>query len=262
MNFEKVVDIIEKVAPPELGEAWDNSGVQIGFEDQEVEKILLCLDITEDVIYEAIDGGFDMIISHHPLIFGSIDAVDERLNGPKGIISHYIKLLLQNNISVYSAHTSFDNAPKGNNYYLASILGLDEISDPTDVNHIGVTGLLKEGMNVTDMANHMERVLDLPRGYVRCTGSSDMIIKKVAICTGAGGTFLYDPFISDCDMLITGDVKLNQAMESNAMGISIADAGHFGTEKIFAENMIGLLKEEGMAAELLKTSVNTNPYML
>lgn len=66
MNFEKIVEAIERVAPPELAEEWDNSGVQIGFGNQEIKKILFCLDITEDVITEAIEEGCQMIVSHHP----------------------------------------------------------------------------------------------------------------------------------------------------------------------------------------------------
>lgn len=262
MNFEKIVEAIERVAPPELAEEWDNSGVQIGFGNQEIKKILFCLDITEDVITEAIEEGCQMIVSHHPLIFNPVFSIDEKLYGVPGIVSHYINLLIKNNISVYSAHTSFDNAPKGNNYFLASIMDLKDVTDPADPSHIGVKGALKIKTDISCVVKKLEDVLNLPKGYVRCTGNRDIEVSKIAVCTGAGGDFLKDPFIEDCDMLITGDVKLNQAMESNAMGIAVADAGHFGTEQIFARNIIELLKKENIEVEMRETTVNTNPYMV
>lgn len=262
MKFEDVVNIIEEIAPAELAEKWDNSGVQIGYGEQNVTKLLVCLDITEDVINEAIESGCEMILSHHPLIFGSVNAIDEKLFGAKGITSHYIRLLIQNNISVYSAHTNFDNAPKGNNFYLAQLLALKEISDPTDERHIGIIGSMKEKKLLKDFVSDLEDVLKLPKGYVICTGEANRLISKVAICTGAGGDFLDDPIINDCDVLVTGDVKLNRAIESRAMGIVIANAGHYGTEKIFSGNIINLLKKANLDIDIMETTVNTNPYML
>ena len=123
MNLEQFAQAMEKLAPLSGAAEWDNSGFQIRCcRDGQIRRILVSLEISDDVISEAIGIHADMIITHHPLIFGKISSVDD-----KSVIGNYIVRLIQAGISVYSAHTSFDSALHGTNQHLAEKLGLEEI---------------------------------------------------------------------------------------------------------------------------------------
>ena len=109
--------------------------------------------------------------------------------------------------------------------------------------------------------SYVEEALDLPPNYVRGGGVKGVLINRVAICTGAGGDFLKQACKEGAQLLITGDVKLHQAMEARALGMAFIDAGHYGTEKIFAENMADLLRELiPDEIEILEASSEINPY--
>lgn len=258
MKLENIVECIEKIAPLQLGEEWDNSGIQIDVGNDSVSRIMCCLEINEAVIREAVNREIDLIITHHPLIFYKQKDID--INK---ITGNYIINLIKAGISVYSAHITFDNAPLGNNYYLAKLLKLESIKKPafnTD-NHPGLIGELPEEITFERAVSYVEEVLDLPPNYVRGGGVKGVLINRVAICTGAGGDFLKQACKEGAQLLITGDVKLHQAMEARALGMAFIDAGHYGTEKIFAENMADLLRELiPDEIEILEASSEINPY--
>ncbi len=258
MNFNETIEIIEKIANPGWGADWDNSGVQVNVGNDEISNIMFCLEINDDIIDEAIEKSVDLIVTHHPLLFVRPDRVD--INE---ITGRYLIKLIKSGISVYSAHITFDNAPLGNNYYMAKLLELDDISEVAG--DIGVMGELPYEMGFREALAHIEKSLNLPEHYIRAVGKDNMNIKKVALCTGAGGDLLYTAHRENCQMLITGDVKLNVAQDAKALGMSIVDAGHYGTEKIFSENFMAQFKEilDEMGIDDVKLFVacaNTNPY--
>lgn len=121
IKVNDVLNILNEYAPFIYQEEYDNSGFQIGNRAHEVQKILLCLDLTMDVVEEAIQHGFDLIISHHPLFFKAIQQID--ISSAEGEI---IQKLLESKISVISVHTNYDNIQKGTNKALASKLGLKD----------------------------------------------------------------------------------------------------------------------------------------
>ena len=110
----------------------------------------------------------------------------------------------------------------------------------------------------------MERCLDLPKHYIRCVDGGRERIEKIAFCTGAGGEFVYRAVELGCDAYITGDLKLHEAQYAKAMGLTVIDAGHYGTEKIFTENMAAQLREAAKDArvklEVMEARADTNPY--
>lgn len=122
MRIKEILSVIEQLAPLALQEGFDNSGIQVGDVNQEAKAALLCIDVTEDVVDEAITLGCNLIISHHPLAFRKFQS----LTG-KNYIERCMIKAIKNDIVVYAAHTNLDNAPKGINYYLAKMLGLQNI---------------------------------------------------------------------------------------------------------------------------------------
>ena len=127
MKISEIIDAIETIAPLALQESYDNAGIQVGDKSVEASSALLCLDVTEEVIDEAISIGANLIIAHHPLLFKGIKSITG---------SNYIERILikaiQNNIVIYASHTNMDNAYNGVNYKIAKIIGLDslQILDP------------------------------------------------------------------------------------------------------------------------------------
>ena len=242
MKYEKLLDIIEEIAPPELTEDWDNTGVQIYTGKEEIQTVLVALEMNRDVIADAIVSGADMIITHHPLIFGGLNKIDvsDRQTGV------YIKSLLEADISVYSAHLSFDNAARGNNFYLADLMELENVERPPRLaeNVPFVVGTLKETQSFKDSIRMVKNALWLESSQMRCVGDPDSMVKKVGICTGGGGEFIDEAIRYECDLFISGDVKFHEAQKAKAVGVNLIDAGHYGTEKIFAENFAAQLKEK------------------
>ena len=123
MKIKEIISRIEEFAPLSYQENYDNAGIQVGNIDAEVDSVLLTLDITEEVLKEAIEKKAGLIISHHPLIFGGIKKLTGK-NSSERIILEAIK----NNIAIYSAHTNLDSTWNGVNVILAKKLGLENIS--------------------------------------------------------------------------------------------------------------------------------------
>ena len=121
-------------------------------------------------------------------------------------------------------------------------------------------------MGFKSFCRHVEKSLDLPANYIRCVHGGSEKIEKVAFCTGAGGDFIYVAVKEKCDAYITGDLKLHEAQYAKAMGLTVIDAGHYGTEKIFTENMASQLREAaedaGLKLDVIEAESNTDPYTL
>lgn len=260
MKFNEAIKIIENIASPKWGADWDNSGIQINVGNDDIKSIMFCLEINDEVIDEAIEKSVDLVVTHHPLLFNKPSRVDVN-----EITGRYLIKLIKSGISVYSAHITFDNAPLGNNYYMAKLLKLEDATEIED--EIGMIGNLPSEMDFREFFNHVKNSLDLPEHYIKAVGRDNLIIEKVALCTGAGGNLLYRAYQMGCQALVTGDVKLNIAQDAKALGMALIDAGHYGTEKAFSENFMlqfkEILDEMGICdVELNVACANTNPYCI
>ena len=250
---------MEEIAPTENFKEIDNSGPQIYSGADEVRKVLVCLEINMDVMKEAEEKGADMILTHHPLIFTPESCIDY-----DDFPGRYIHEAVKRGISVYSAHLSFDFAPKGNNTYLAFLLGLTYVEMGSMESEY--RGFFDEPLTFPEAVKRVEEALDLPPNYVRCVYGGKDQIRKVGLCTGAGGDFIPSAVKNGCDLFVTGDLKLHEAQYAKAAGISVIDAGHYGTEKIFVENIAHQIyaraAEKGLDIDVIMAEANTNPYTL
>ena len=122
MKIKEIIAALERFAPLPLQDGFDNAGLQVGLTDAEATGALLCLDVTEAVVDEAITLGFNLIISHHPLIFKGYKSITGR-----DYIERCIIKAIRNDIAIYSAHTNLDNAPGGVNYKIAEKIGLKNV---------------------------------------------------------------------------------------------------------------------------------------
>lgn len=256
MKLEDVMAVLVEIAPPDVAADWDVNGLQIGFGNKEVNKIMTCLEITGEVADEAIVDGVDLIVTHHPLIFDGLHSIsDDHFQG-RTIIK-----LIKNDISVYAAHTSFDFAPLGNNDYLAELLSLTSV----EVYDEGVIGYV-DSMKLRDFADFVGERLEIPPTQLRIAGRADLLVRSIAVSSGAGGDFFNLAIEQGADVLLTGDVKYHQAQDALSQDKAIVDAGHFGTEKFFGENMASQLAEALMDrqedVEIIKSNTYINPFVI
>lgn len=257
MSFEDLVQMIEEIAPLELQEPWDNSGVQIVVSDKTICRVLTCLEITDQIIAEAESKVVDVIITHHPLIFSPLKSIDYRT--PTGAVLEKLAAL---RISVYSCHTPFDKIIGGNNDYIADMIGLKDtgaLSFDGQLEMIGRVGQFADQLTLAEAIEVIKKKLGIE--YIHTVGAMETKVKTVAVCTGSGSDLLDTVANNGCQLFITGDVKYHDAQKARALGLCLIDAGHYGTERFFGENFsTHLINKVGNKIEILNSQVNIDPF--
>lgn len=228
-----VADILqytETIAPPYMKEDWDNVGLLCGRKDKEVSKILVALDPFRNVIDEAIEEKADLIVTHHPLIFGSpLLSVSEDTETGRNLLA-----LIENGIAAINAHTNLDLARGGVNDVLAQTLGLSDIQiiTPEGMDAQGQPyGLLRMG---TVAEQSLTDFLASVKQNLRCDGlryvSGNGTVRKVAVGGGSCADGMQEALDAGCDTFVTSDIKYNQFRTGYELGLNLIDAGHFHTE--------------------------------
>lgn len=347
VKLKEIIKVIESIAPKHLAENWDNVGLQIGSYQQSVGRVLLTLDVTPEVINEAINKKADLIIAHHPFIFKGLKTLSTDSEKGRSITN-----LIKNDIALYVAHTNLDKAEVGLNDFLAARLGLEWIrtlnpSDPETLyklvvyvpsdatekmvevfgkngagaigpydyctfrssgigtfrplaganpfigkvdslekvnedrieaivpgkilknlisqlkknhpyeemahdvyplengrfmnqNGLGKIGLLPKPMSAKDFTQYVKKSLNL--FMVRGAGIRPEIIRRVALCSGAGGDMIGIAKAQKADVLITGDLKHHDGQRAAENNFWVLDAGHFGTEKWVVQCFENIIK--------------------
>lgn len=227
----KVKDIsaaIEDFAPLRLMESWDNPGLQVGDPNMDVSAVLLCLDVTEEILHEAMKRDCNMIVSHHPLFFSGL----KRLTGASPV-ERIAADALRNNIAIYSAHTNLDSTFEGVSYEMAHMLGLSDCRplEPSP------NGNLTQGLGIvgnispTPKLEFLRKVKDVfeVKNLRYSAQTPGIMVRKVALCGGSGGSLLKEAIASNADVYICGDLKYHD-FTSYGSEILLADIGHFESE--------------------------------
>ncbi|MCR5834694.1 MAG: Nif3-like dinuclear metal center hexameric protein [Selenomonadaceae bacterium] len=237
-TVQTVVDAVNRLAPKNLAEEWDNPGLLVGLPNAEVKKILVCLDVMDDSIERATAIDAQMIVSHHPMIFRAIKNV--RLDLPTG---KKISRLIKNDIAVFAAHTNLDTATGGVNDVLAEKLGLLDVKMlGNEEQSMGRMGNLETEMTAEEFARHVKKSLKAEN--VRLVDAGDFKIKKVGLCGGAGAEFIQRAKFYGAQAFVTGDVKYHEAQGAIESGIHVIDAGHFATEYPIVNALAEYLRSE------------------
>lgn len=233
-NSSRCIDVIrlmEKYAEPSLAESWDNIGLMVGDENAYITNVLVALDINDDVIEEAILKECNLIITHHPFIFKGLKSITT-----SDVIGTRVMKLIKNNINVFSAHTNLDIAKNGTNDTLANLLNLKNMGNLFDNNNsewgLGRVGELEESLKLGEVIDEVKKVLDL--GNIVVCGDINKEIKRIGICTGAGGEvdFINQAIVRGCDLYITADLKYHNAQHAKDLGLCLIDATHYASENI------------------------------
>ena len=208
--------------PEELCCEWDNDGIMVCPDSNaEVKKVLLSLDVTEEIVDYAINQGFDLIISHHPLIFRPLSCVTEENH-----VSRKVVKLIANAISVFSFHTRADRAKDGVNDRLAEILGLCG-TVPFGEDGLGRIGTLSEEYELEIFADAVK--LALGADSIKVADGYNTV-KKVAVVGGDGKDFTLDALKMGADTYVSGRLSYNVMEDAADMGINLIEAGHYFTE--------------------------------
>ncbi len=363
-----IIDVVKKLAPENLQEKWDNSGLNVGDRETSVKKILFALDAVDSVIDEAIENDVDMIITHHPMLL----FVDLKNITTDSEVGRRIYKLIRNNISLYCAHTSLDVAYGGTNDVLSNLIELsdieilqetkaekvfkvatyvpfdsvdnvrkamgdsgcghignyshctfssegkgqfkplegtnpyigetgvietvNEIKIETVVNEknlskvikvindshpyeepaidiipmeikgekqgIGRIGNIKPEMTFIEFSKFVKNKLGLDS--MRITGDENKIVKRCALCTGAGTDFFNIAKSKGADVYITGDVKFHEAQKALSMGLCLIDGTHYATENIavpvMAEYVKNAVENKGEKVEIIISKFNGQTF--
>ncbi len=257
LKLKQLIKQINYFCPEDIQEEWDNCGVQIFTGNDEIERVLVAMETTGEVIDEAIVNEVDLIITHHPLIFKPVSVIDANT-----ITGEYIQRLISADINVYSCHTNFDKIFGGNNDFLANILAIDSVI----AKHPDNQGILRYGWymdphKMSDIIDLCSFKLALDKAYFSFVGNKDRMISKVAICTGAGAEFIQEAYDDKCDLLITGDLKYHDAQLAKELGICVLDIGHYGSEMIFKDAFMGFIIASSVDEDMfILSDVNINPF--
>ena len=249
-----IYQFMQQKAPFELQMSFDNAGFLVGRSDRPVEKILIALDITEAVVDEAIQMGAQLIIAHHPVIWGGAKSVTDMTVTGKKLLK-----MIENGIAAICAHTNLDAVSNGVNDALAIKLGLSEIEqlhqDGVDGNGIpygiGRVGIVTE-QTLYDFAISVKNLLG-SNGIRLVDGGRP--VRKVAVGGGSCSNMIGDAIAKGCGTFVTSDVKYDGFLDANAMGINLIDAGHYPTENVICPVLNQWLAEE---FPHISVSVSTN----
>ncbi len=262
--IKDILEIIEADAPEALAESWDNVGLLVGDRERRIKHILISLDSTSKLLDEAIAIGADAIISHHPLIFRPVSAIDT--SRPTGKI---IEKALQNSISIIGCHTNLDNATNSVSKMLAQVLQLTNLSPlcpglpPENENTgSGCIGEFNKPQVSEEFIQTLLKTLDLPT--VSIAGELPKTINKVALCGGSGSGFTEDAYKSGADIYITSEVKHDIARWVEEYNFCIVDAGHYATEQfaipLIANSLKAAAKKNDWSLKVTETKTETNPF--
>ncbi len=254
MNGIDIKKIFESFYPRDLAYEWDNVGLQIGTMNKDINTILLSLDLTKEVIDEAIAENVDLIIVHHPLIFSPIKSINT--DTYKGML---IEKLIKNGITLYVAHTNFDISNQGMNLILANMLDLkkQEILDyTTDSEGLGRIGEVGK-MSMKDCIKFVKDTFKVDNA--RFIGDMNVPVSKIAISGGSGSSNIYNAKRMGADLYVTGDLSYHVAHDVLAIGLNALDIGH-NIEKFFVYELKNVLKNAGITSNILISKINTNPY--
>lgn len=262
MKVKDIAACIEKEFPLFFAMERDNVGLLTGDADKEVSKVLVCCDVDEYVAAEAADIGADMIISHHPLMFSAIRRLNE--DNPE---QRALRILIKNDISLYTSHTNLDVGRGGINDYMASLLELgnteiiEHVCDYEGKQHgYGRFCTLENEVTLKDMLFRCKKAFNLDG--CRYVGNLDDKIKTVAINTGGGAGIMDLCFDLKADLFITGDIKYNPARDAYERGMALIDIAHYDTEKITMDFYIGFFKEKLPDIEIVKSKANKRIYKI
>lgn len=258
--IKDVIRVIEEAFPPRYQEDYDNTGLQVGSVLRPCTGVLFCVDVTPEIIVEAEQKGYNLIISHHPLIFTPVKRIVTMSR-----VDFSLYKAIKNDVAIYSCHTSVDNAPmSGVSWKMAEMLGMSNLSalesKGEEGTGSGVIGDLPEPMTHREFVDKVKSTFGSP--VARCSAYTPEREKltRVALCGGAGGFLLPKAIELGAQAYIASDCKHNQFLDY-AQSIFLVDIGHFESEECTKEIFYQIIREKIPNFALYYSELEKNPII-
>ena len=259
MLCKEIIQVIEATYPRNAALDFDNVGLLAGRSEKEVNRVYLALDATDEIITRAVEAGADMLVTHHPLIFSPLKKVTD-----EDFVSRRVMRLIQNDISYYAMHTNYD------------VLGMAELAekilDIRDTQVLDVTGAdgereegigrigrLEREMSLEECCVYVKHKLNL--GSIKVFGDMNRRIRTLAVSPGSGKSAIKPAIQKGADVLVTGDIGHHDGIDAVEQGLAVIDAGHYGTEYIFIDDMKRFFAEKLPGLEV-ETAPVIHPFQV
>ncbi|UUO06801.1 Nif3-like dinuclear metal center hexameric protein [Blastopirellula sp. J2-11] len=243
-TVDQLCRYLDQFAPTTLAESWDNVGLLVGDRTAPVSKLMTCLTITPEVVEEAIAGGANMIVAHHPLPFRALKRITA-----DDTVGRMLLQLIAAGVAIYSPHTGFDSAAAGINQQLAAGLGLTNIAPLKPFDHpplaplgSGRYGKLAAPQTLSQFAAVVRKFLQIE--YVQVVGGVNQKVTQPAVACGAAGEFLGTAITLGCDCLLLGETNFHTSLEAKAQGVALVLVGHYASERFAVETLADQLTDE------------------
>lgn len=256
MKIKDITSAIESFAPLACQEDYDNAGLVVGRSECEVDSALICVDVTEEVLDEALRISAGLIISHHPIIFHAV----KRLNSST-YIERVVERAIQNGIALYACHTNLDSVKGGMSFRLAELLDIQHPTflepDPQMAERgFGIVGELPETVDCEQYLIKVKSTLGI--GAIRHNRIVRSQIRRVALCTGAGASLVQYAAAENADLYLCGDMKYNDFLDAEGV-ITVADIGHFESEYCAIDLIFDVITKKIPTFALHKSKTSHNP---
>ena len=260
---------VEELWPESLAEEWDEVGLVAGHPSAEITRVMFAVDPTLEVIDEAIEWGAELLITHHPLLLKGVTSV--AANTAKGKAVHR---LIESGTALLTVHTNGDSAVGGVSDVLADALGLQDVAPLTRAANglpeegIGRVGDLAEAMTLGDFAARVYGILPSVAGGVRVSGDKDGLVRRIAVCGGAGDSLFDEVRASGADLYVTADLRHHAASEAREAAVNdrpyLIDVSHFASEWLWlpaaADALGNVLADQGLDVDIRVSSTNSDPW--
>ena len=245
MTVYELYKKLDTAIPASLSCEWDNDGLLCcPAGAREAKRALVCLDVTEKTVRAAIDGGYDLIVSHHPAIFKGLKSLDEADFIPSRMIS-----LIKNDVAVMSFHTRLDAVCGGVNDSLCDLLGIKNATPFGE--GIGRVGTLDESTDLLSFAARVKSALGAPSVNV---ADANKNVLKVAVLGGSGKDELFAAIAAGADTFVSGELGHHTLTDAWGFGINLIEAGHFYTENHVCHVLCDMLRELGVEADYFNSN--------
>jgi dinuclear metal center YbgI/SA1388 family protein len=265
MQVKDVVSFLREFAPVDLAEDWDNVGLLVGAGADDVSSVLTCLTLTPDVAAEAIERSVQLVVTHHPVLFRSVQQITDATSEGRMLLD-----LIRAGVCVYSPHTSYDSASEGVNRQLSDALQLTDIrplrpsvrvSDEADTNAssagAGRFGDLPSPISLLEFVEHVKAALGIEHTWL--VGDTAASVRRVGIACGAAAEFMHDAADAGCEVLLTGEARFHACLEARTLGIALVLPGHYATERPAMENLAETLRKQFPELTVQASEVESDP---
>lgn len=244
VRVRDVIDVIRGFAPESVQESWDNSGLSVGDENAEVTGVLVGFDCTPELVDEAVGCGANLIVTHHPLIFGGLKRIT-----PEDAVGVAVMKAIRGGISIYSAHTSADKVVGGVSWAMARRLSLEDVaildpdravSVPGREYGLGAVGSLPEPMPVEEAVKVVKEAFRIP--VVKSSRLwPGLVVSRVAVCGGSGSSLIAKARSAGAQLYLSGDISYHHFFTPE--GFVVMDVGHYESEVDIVEILFSLIRK-------------------